>query len=149
MKSEAVGRPMEILLIEDSVTSARFTMGALRKGEIQHRLTWLRDGEDALEFLHRRGKFVRAPRPDLILLDLGLPKKDGREVLAEIKQDEDLKKIPVVILTASTAAEDVLISERLQVEGYLTKPVDLEKFLWLVKELKGYWLQGVILPELE
>ena len=149
MKSEAVGRPMEILLIEDSVTSARFTMGALRKGQIQHRLTWLRDGEDALEFLHRRGKFVRAPRPDLILLDLGLPKKDGREVLAEIKQDEDLKKIPVVILTASTAAEDMLISERLQVEGYLTKPVDLEKFLWLVKELKGYWLQGVILPELE
>ena len=149
MKSEAVGRPMEILLIEDSVTSARFTMGALRKGQIQHRLTWLRDGEDALEFLHRRGKFVRAPRPDLILLDLGLPKKDGREVLAEIKPDEDLKKIPVVILTASTAAEDMPISERLQVEGYLTKPVDLEKFLWLVKELKGYWLQGVILPELE
>ena len=149
MKSEAVGRPMEILLIEDSVTSARFTMGALRKGQIQHRLTWLRDGEEALEFLHREGKFLRAPRPDLILLDLGLPKKDGREVLAEIKEDEDLKRIPVVILTASTAAEDVLIGERLRVEGYLTKPVDLEKFLWLVKELKGYWLQGVILPDLD
>jgi len=149
MKSETVGRPMEILLVEDSVTSARFTMGALKGGQVQHRLTWLRDGDDAIEFLYHRGKFARAPRPDLILLDLGLPKRDGREVLATIKADDDLKSIPVVILTASTSSEDMLISEKLQVEAYLTKPVDMDKFLWLVKELKGFWMAGVILPSVD
>ena len=112
-------------------------------------MTWLRDGEEAIEFLSRRGKYVHAPRPDLILLDLGLPKKDGREVLVEIKADDTLKNIPVVVMTASTAQEDIVASEKLQVENYLTKPVDLDKFLWLVKELKDYWLAGVILPTVE
>ncbi len=149
MASDAVGRPMEILFVEDSLTSARLTMGALKKAEFQHRLTWLRDGEEAIEFLSRRGKYARAPRPDLILLDLGLPKQDGREVLIEIKADDTLKNIPVVVMTASTAQEDIVASEKLQVESYLTKPVDLDKFLWLVKELKDYWLAGVILPTVE
>jgi CheY-like chemotaxis protein len=149
MKSETVGRPMEILLVEDSLSSARLTMAALKSGQVQHRLTWLRDGEEAIEFLYRRGKFALAPRPDLILLDLGLPKKDGREVLADIKTNDDLKTIPVVVLTASTSSEDMLASERLQVEAYLTKPVDLQKFLWLVKELKDFWIAGVILPEVK
>jgi len=149
MSNETVGRPMEILLVEDSLTSARLTMGALKKGDFQHRLTWLRDGEEAIEFLYQRGIFARAPRPDLILLDLGLPKKDGRQVLAEIKDDDNLKSIPVVILTASTSSEDMLTSERLQVETYLTKPVDLDKFLWLVKELKDFWMAGVILPNVD
>ena len=149
MKSETVGRPMEILLVEDSLTSARLTMSALKNGNVQHRLTWLRDGQEAIQFLYRRDKFARAPRPDLILLDLGLPKKDGREVLAEIKTDDDLKSIPVVVLTASVSSDDMLASERLQVEAYLTKPVDLDKFLWLVNELKGFWMAGVILPDVK
>ena len=146
MDDNTVGRPMEILLVEDSLTSARVTMGALRNGGIQHRMTWLTDGEEALEFLFRDGKFVRAPRPDLILLDLGLPGKDGRDVLAEIKADDDLQGIPVVVLTASTAEEDIETSERLQVESYLTKPVDLDKFLALVQNLERFWHADMILP---
>lgn len=144
--SEAVGRPMEILLVEDSLVSARITMGALRNGNVQHRMTWLSDGIDALDFIYQRGRFSRAPRPDLILLDLGLPRKDGREILTEIKEDDDLRRIPVVVLTASTDYDDYMASEQLHVEGYMNKPVDIEKFLHLVKELKEYWHAGVIIP---
>ena len=147
MKPDTVGRPMEILFVEDSLTSARLTIGALKKGQVQHRLTWLTNGEEALEFLYRRGKFSHAPRPDLILLDLEMPKKDGREVLTDIKANDDLKGIPVVILTSSTAHEDIEQSERLQVESYLTKPVDLDKFLQLVKELSAFWQADMIVPE--
>ena len=93
---------MEILLVEDSLTSARLTMGTLKKGAFEHRLTWLSDGNDAVEFLFRRGKYAQAPRPDLILLDLGLPGKDGREVLTEIRACDELNGIPVVVMTAST-----------------------------------------------
>lgn len=143
---ETVGRPMEILLVEDSLSDAHLTMEALKGGGVEHRLTWLWDGEEASEFLYRRGRFRRAPRPDLILLDLGLPKKDGRELLSEIKSDAELSDIPVVVLTASRAHEDVVRSEQFQVESYTTKPVDLEKFLWLVKELKSYWHADMILP---
>ena len=107
MSGETVGRPMEILLVEDSLTAARLAIGALKKAPVPHRLTWLTDGEEAAEFVYRRGRFTRAPRPDLILLDLTLPKKDGRELLAEIKSDEDLQTIPVVVLTSSTDEEDV------------------------------------------
>ena len=146
MTEQTVGRPMEILMVEDSLTFARITMGALRAGNVVHRLTWLTDGEEALEFLHRRAKYVRAPRPDLILLDLGLPKIDGRDVLASIKSDDELHSIPVVIMTASTSEDDRFESERLDVEAYLTKPVDLGKFLALVKELKSYWHEDMILP---
>lgn len=149
MSGNLVGRPMEILLVEDSITAATLTIGALKKGNVQHRLTWLPDGAEAVEFLYQRGKFARAPRPDLILLDLGLPKKDGREVLAEIRADESLKQIPVVIMTASTAEEDIAASEQLQVESYLTKPVDLEKFLALVRELKRFWHADMILPTVD
>lgn len=137
---------MEILLIEDSLSAARLTIGALKRGNVQHRLTWLSDGEEALEFLHRRGKFSVAPHPDLILLDLSLPKKDGREVLKEIKQDEGLKSIPVVILTASTDQEDIAATEQLEVESYLTKPVDLPKFLRIVQELSQFWRDDMIVP---
>lgn len=147
MSHNAVGRPMEILLVEDSLTSARLTIGALKKGNFEHRLTWISDGSDAVEFLFRRGKYSRAPRPDLILLDLGLPGKDGREVLAEIKQREDLRQVPVVVMTASTDQEDVARTQQLHVESYLVKPVDLEKFLALVQELKQFWLhEELILP---
>lgn len=146
MKNDTVGRPMEILLLEDSLDDARLTFEALKEGDVLCRLTWLRDGEEAMEFLERRAKFSHAPRPDLILLDLGLPKKDGREVLAEVKSGGDLQSIPVVVMTSSRAHEDLLKSELLQVEGYMLKPVDLDKFLWLVKELKRFWLADVILP---
>ncbi|MBW3543306.1 MAG: response regulator [Planctomycetes bacterium] len=146
MSTNIVGRPMEILLVEDSLMAARLTMGALRKGHIQHRLTWLSDGEDALEFVNRRGKFSHAPRPDLILLDLGLPKKDGRAVLAEIRADDELKSIPIVVLTASTSDEDLAASQRLEVEGYMTKPVDIDQFLNLVRQLSRFWKADMILP---
>ena len=141
---------MEILLVEDSLASARLTMGALKKGEFEHRLTWLSDGSDAVEFLFRRGKYAQAPRPDLILLDLGLPGKDGREVLAEIRACDELNGIPVVVMTASTDQVDIARAQQLQVESYLVKPVDLGKFLHLVKTLKRFWLnEEVILPTSE
>lgn len=145
--SEAVGRPMEILLVEDSLVAAKLTMGALRNGNVQHRMTWLTDGQEALDFVHQRGLYSRVPRPDLILLDLGLPTRDGREVLAEIKADESLKSIPVVVLTASTSEVDHAASEQLNVEGYLIKPVDLPRFIALVQRLKEFWHAGVILPQ--
>lgn len=148
MKPDTVGRPMEILLVEDSLPSARLTMGALKKGPVQHRLTWLSNGNDADEFLHRRGKYAHAPRPDLILLDLELPGKDGRELLADLKADKDLKDIPVVVLSASQAADDIAHSERLHVERYLTKPVNVEEFLRLVKDLRDYWRADMILPSM-
>jgi CheY-like chemotaxis protein len=146
MTSNAVGRPMEILLVEDSLMSARLTMGALRKGQVPNRLTWLTDGDEALEFLHRAGKYRQAPRPDLILLDLGLPGRDGRAVLAAIRADEALKDIPVVVLTASTDEEDRTQTERLQVESYLTKPVDIEKFQNVVTQLSRFWKADMIVP---
>lgn len=146
VKSETVGRPMEILLVEDSLTSARLTMGVLKKANLQHRMTWLSDGAEASDFVHRRGKYVKAPRPDLILLDLGLPGKDGREVLSELKGDHELRKIPVVVLTASTSEVDISSSERLNVESYLTKPVDLDRFLSVVRELNRFWHADMILP---
>jgi CheY-like chemotaxis protein len=109
-------------------------------------LTLVRDGAEALEFLRRQGRFARAPRPDLILLDLNLPRIDGRELLSDIKADDHLSSIPVVIMTGSEDYEDELRSQRLNVEGYVTKPVDMPKFLGLVKELKDYWMSDVILP---
>ncbi len=137
---------MEILLIEDGLIDARLTIGALEHGGFRHRLTWLRDGHEALEFLHRRGQFSQAPRPDLILLDLMLPKLTGLEVLQDVKADEELRAIPVVILTASAAEEDRLQCDALKVEGYIIKPVNLDKFLELVRTLKRFWLDDVILP---
>ncbi len=144
--SQTVGRPMEVLMVEDSLTATKLTMGALTKGQILHRLTWVKTGEDALEFVHRAGKYARAPRPDLILLDLGLPGISGKDVLAAVKEDASLRSIPIVVLTASTDPADRADVGHFDVAAYLTKPVDLEKFLWLVKELKQYWLSEVILP---
>ncbi len=149
MQVETVGRPMEVLLVEDSLTSARLTIGALRNGGIAHRLTWLKNGEDAIHFIRQQGRFRHAPRPDLILLDLGLPLKDGREVLADIRCDEVLRTIPVVVLTASTDPYDVMRSQELDVEGYMTKPVDLDKFLNLIRELSDYWHADMLLPAMD
>ena len=137
---------MEILLVEDSVPHAKLAMGALKKAQFEHRLTWLRDGQEASDFLHQKGIFSRAPRPDLILLDLGLPEKDGREVLTETRADESLAGIPIMVMTASTDETDKTESERLDVEGYLVKPVDLSKFLKLIRRLKHLWKEDMILP---
>lgn len=146
MHNDHVGRPMEIMLVEDNFTDAALTIRALERGQVRHRLTLIRDGAEALQFLRRDGHFARAPRPDLILLDLNLPKVDGHEVLGSIKSDDNLSSIPVVIMSGSEDYEDELRGQQLQVEAYVTKPVDMPKFLRLVKELKGYWLSDVILP---
>jgi CheY-like chemotaxis protein len=139
---------MEIMLVEDDLLQSRLTMEALKRGHIQHRMTLVRDGQEALNFLWRRGVFAKAPRPDLILLDLRLPKVDGLDVLEEIKGDLELKQIPVVIMTSSQDEEDRLRCQMLQVEAYIVKPVDLNKFLSLVKQLKRFWHEDVILPTL-
>ena len=140
---------MEILLVEDGLVDARLTIGALQHGGFRHRLTLVRDGEEALEFIFQHGKFAQAPRPDLILLDLMLPRKSGLEVLNEVKSHEGLKDIPVVVMTASEAEEDKLQCDSLKVDGYIIKPVNMEKFLDLVRMLKKYWLDDVILPSVE
>jgi CheY-like chemotaxis protein len=146
---ELVGRPMEILLVEDGLMDARVTIEALRNGQIQHRLTLIRDGVEAMEFLNQSGKFLQAPRPDLVLLDLMLPKKSGLEVLTEIRDDYDLKELPVVVLTASEDGEDKVKCQMFSVDAYITKPVNLEKFLDVIKQLKRFWLDDVILPPVE
>ncbi|GMQ80437.1 MAG: response regulator [Planctomycetia bacterium] len=146
MSSETVGRSMEILLVEDNLIDARLTIEALKEGQVKHRLTLVRDGIEALAFLRREGPFVRAPRPDLILLDLRLPGMDGREVLTIIKADDVLQRIPLVVLTGSEAQEDVLRAEELHVDGYLVKPMDMQKFITLVRRLKRFWHEDVILP---
>lgn len=146
MTRQTSSRPMEILLVEDNRTDARLTIEALKDGGVQHRLTLVWDGVEALEFLNQEGRFARAPRPDVILLDLEMPNKDGREVLAEIKADYDLKNIPVVILTTSQAHEDRTRSELLHVEAYLTKPVNMPKFIGLVRQLEEFWSDDVLVP---
>lgn len=139
--------PVEILLVEDNVGDVRLTKEALKEGKVYSNLHWAKDGVEALEFLRRQGKFADVPRPDIILLDLNLPKKDGREVLSEIKNDDDLKRIPVVILTTSKAEEDVLRSYQLHANCYVTKPVDLEKFIVVVQSIDKFWLTVVTLPD--
>lgn len=141
-----VGRPMEILLIEDNRGDARLAMEALKEGNVKHRMTLIPDGDEAMQFLRRENRFRLAPRPDIILLDLTLPGKDGREVLAEVKQEEELQSIPIVILTASADHEDFLRSQQLNVDDYLTKPVNLKKFIAVVKQLKARWHADVLLP---
>ncbi|HEY2952920.1 MAG TPA: response regulator [Verrucomicrobiae bacterium] len=137
---------MEILLVEDSPGDARLAKEALKEAKVHNNLTVAKDGEEALEFLHRRGRHVAAPRPDLILLDLNLPRKDGREVLAEIKAHDSIKRIPVVVLTTSEAEEDVLKAYNLNANCYVTKPVDLDQFIKVVKSIEDFWLTIVKLP---
>ena len=125
--------PIDILLVEDNPGDERLTREALKEGKVYSNLHWVKDGVEALEFLRGKGRYADAPRPDIILLDLNLPKKDGREVLDEIKSDDKLKRIPVVILTTANAEEDVMRTYNLQANCYVTKPVDLEKLLVVVK----------------
>jgi len=139
-------RPVEILLVEDSPSDTDLTVEALREAKIRNHLSIVNDGVQAIEFLRGQGKYTRAPRPDLILLDLNLPRKDGREVLEEIKTDENLKTIPVVIMTTSRAEHDVLRSYKLQANCYITKPVDFDEFLKVVHAIESFWLCVVTLP---
>ena len=134
--------PIEILLVEDNPADVRLTQEALREGKVKNNLSVARDGEEALAFLRREG----APRPDLILLDLNLPRRDGREVLKEIKDDPQLRMIPVVVLTTSAAEGDILKSYALHANCYITKPVDLEQFITVVKSIDDFWLTIVRLP---
>jgi len=142
-------QPIDILLVEDNPGDVRLTEEALKEGKVWNRLSVARDGVVALEFLRREGTFAGAPTPDLILLDLNLPRKDGREVLGEIKEDTKLRNIPVVILTTSKAEEDILRSYRLHANCYITKPVDLEQFMNVVKTVEDFWLCIVKLPPSE
>ena len=140
------GQPIEILLVEDNPGDVRLTIEALREGKVYNRLSAAADGVEALAFLRREGKYAEAPRPDVILLDLNLPRKDGREVLGEIKTDPELMSIPVVVLTTSKAEEDILRSYALHANCYVTKPVDLEQFIRVVKSIEDFWFSIVRLP---
>lgn len=146
MSSQAFGRPVEILLVEDNPGDVRLTQESFKESKVRNTLHVVRDGVEALAFLRGGGEYADAPRPDLILLDLNLPKKDGREVLAEIKEDPDLKRIPVVVLTISKAEEDILKSYNLHANCYITKPVDLEQFYKIVKAVEEFWFTIVKLP---
>lgn len=138
--------PINILLVEDNPGDVRLTVEALKEGKVHNQLSVARDGVEALAFLRREGEFADAPQPDVILLDLNLPKKDGREVLAEIKADERFRRIPVVVLTTSKAEEDILRSYALHANCYVTKPVDLEQFITVVRSIEDFWFSIVRLP---
>lgn len=139
-------KPIELLLVEDNPGDVRLTREALKQGKVWNTLHVVEDGEAALEFVHREGRFTQAPRPDLILLDLNLPKKNGREVLALIKGDESLKRIPVVILTTSQAETDIIKAYELNANCYITKPVDLKQFIEVVRAIEDFWFTVVKLP---
>ncbi|MGJ3247380.1 MAG: response regulator [Elainellaceae cyanobacterium] len=139
-------RYIEILLVEDSPGDVRLTQEVLREAKVLNHLYVVQDGVEAMAFLRHEGKFTTAPKPDLILLDLNLPKKDGREVLMDIKSDDTLRRIPVVVLTTSQAEEDILRTYELHGNCYITKPVDLSQFIRVVRSIEDFWLSIVELP---
>jgi CheY-like chemotaxis protein len=145
-RGPAGGKPIDILLVEDNEGDARLAREALKGGKVRNNLYHVTDGEEAVAFLRGAGRHAAAPRPDLVLLDLNLPKKDGREVLAEIKADEDLKRIPVVVLTISDDEQDILRTYNLHVNCYITKPIDFEQFMKVVRSVEDFWLTIVKLP---
>jgi len=140
------GRPIDILLVEDDPGDELITREALEHNKFQNRLHVAHDGEEGLNYLYRRSGYEDAPRPDLILLDLNLPKYDGRQLLEKIKSDPDLARIPVVVLTTSSAEEDILRSYKLHANAYVTKPVDLDQFINAVRQIDEFFLQVVRLP---
>jgi CheY-like chemotaxis protein len=140
------GRPIEILLVEDSPSDTELTLEALKDFKVRNHVSVVEDGVLALQFLRREGPYAEAPRPDLIMLDLNLPRKDGREVLAEIKKDDSLKLVPIVVLTTSRADQDVLRAYQLNANCYITKPVDFNQFLEVVRSIEAFWLFVVTLP---
>ena len=141
------GNQVEILLVEDNQADVRLTVEALKEGKISNHLNIARDGMEATDFLKKRGKFANAPDVELILLDLNLPKKDGRSVLAEIKEDDNLRRIPVVVMTTSKAEEDIIKSYNLHANCYIIKPIDFDKFIEVVKAIEDFWVSIVTLPK--
>jgi chemotaxis family two-component system response regulator Rcp1 len=138
--------PIEILLVEDNAGDIRLTQEAFKENKINNNLSVARDGVEALAFLRRQGNYAQAAKPDLILLDLNLPRMDGREVLSELKSDPELKRIPVVILTTSNSEQDVIQSYNLHANCFITKPVDLDQFISVIQSIEGFWLSIVKLP---
>ena len=139
-------RPIEILLVEDNHDEASLTIETLSEGRIQNNISLVQDGVEALTFLRREGTHANAPRPDLILLDLNLPRKNGHEVLAEIKLDPDLKRIPIIMMSSSSEKKDVLTSYNLHANCYVTKPLDLDDFIAAVRSIEDFWIAFVKLP---
>ncbi|MEW5931022.1 MAG: response regulator [Gemmatimonadota bacterium] len=146
MSSQTLSRPIEVLLVEDNPGDVRLTREALKEGKIRNNLHVARDGVEALAFLRREGEHADAPRPDVVLLDLNLPRKDGRQVLTEVKGDPSLRQIPVVILTSSQAEEDICRAYDLHANCYISKPVDLDQFIRVVKSIEDFWFTVVKLP---
>lgn len=146
MPQGKVGKPIEILLVEDSASDVRLTREAMHGAKVLNNLNVVGDGVEAMAYLRREGKYANATRPDLILLDLNMPRKDGREVLAEVKGDPSLKRIPVVILTVSNSEEDILKSYNLHANCFISKPVNLSQFLKVVESIESFWLTIVELP---
>lgn len=149
MNNGIIGRPAEILLVEDSPGDVRLTQEAFKEGKLRNNIHVAEDGEEAIAFLSKKGKYASAPTPDLVLLDLNLPKKNGLEVLAEIKSNGKLKSIPVVMLTISKSEEDILKSYDHHVNCFITKPIDIDQFLKVVKSIESFWLTIVKLPPKE
>ncbi len=139
-------KAIDILLVEDNPGDVRLTREVLKEGKVSNNLFVVKDGVEAMKFLHREGRYANEVRPDLILLDLNLPRMDGREVLEKIKDDPDLHRIPVVVLTTSAAEEDIIKSYNLNANCYITKPVDLDQFIGVVKSVEDFWLTVVKLP---
>ena len=139
-------KPIEILLVEDNPGDVRLTKEALADGKVINNLSVVFDGQEAMDFLHKKGKYAKAIRPDLIFLDLNLPKKDGREVLQEVKSDPKLKKIPIVVLTTSQAEQDIMMSYEHHANCYITKPVDFGQFIKVVRSVENFWFSIVTLP---
>ncbi len=147
MSSNSKGSAVEILLVEDNPGDARLTIEALKEAKVHNRLHTVSDGVEAMAFLRREAPYTDVPRPDIILLDLNMPRMDGREVLAELKEDAALKMIPVVVLTTSQAEEDIMRSYNLHANCYISKPVGLDQFLTVIRSIENFWLSVVRLPK--
>jgi chemotaxis family two-component system response regulator Rcp1 len=147
MQQQEYGKPIDILLVEDNPGDIRLTLEAFKEGKCNNPIHVVKDGDAAMQFLRKQDRYAEAPRPGLILLDLNLPKRDGRSILQEIKTDPDLKRIPVVILTTSKAEEDILRTYNLHANCYITKPVDIEEFITITRSIENFWLSIVKLPD--
>lgn len=146
MNSQTAKRPIEILIVDDNPGDVRLTVEALKDGKVQNRLHTAQDGMEAIAFLRRKGEYADAPLPDLILLDLNMPRMNGSQLLAEVKADSALKHIPVIILTGSREIEDIIKTNNLQADRYVTKPIDLEQFIRTVKSIIDFWLTTIKQP---
>lgn len=149
MQSQQQIRPIEILLVEDNPGDVRLTREALKEAQVLNQLHVVEDGVEAMAFLRRKGQYTNRPAPDIVLLDLNLPRKNGHEVLRELKNNGRLKRIPVVVLTTSAADEDIVQSYQLHANAYITKPVDLEKFMRVMEAFESFWLSTAQLPDLD